>query len=180
MQTAQVKKTLKPEEHQDSLRKSLKIVVAVNLGPVHHCNFSKHLKAPKKKKTTSKALTAFTIQNWCLADFENFILKAKLKTLPNIIHWGFSFFFRRCLFAHTTSRQTHISAYVVNLWNSLDTTLNETTNSHIRKMFTDRILDQFKQRNELGHTHKAGDQEGLGRGQKYRNTQFWKICCFYY
>lgn len=52
--TRSAKKTSKPEEHQDSLRKSLKIVVAVNLGPIHHCNFSKHLKAQKNIQSINK------------------------------------------------------------------------------------------------------------------------------
>lgn len=39
----------KPEQHQDGLGEGLEVVVAVYLGSVHHCYFSKHLKAESAK-----------------------------------------------------------------------------------------------------------------------------------
>lgn len=49
-QTMQARQT--PEEHQDCLRKGLKVVVAVDLSSVHHGYFAEHLEKMKKHQQT--------------------------------------------------------------------------------------------------------------------------------
>lgn len=56
----------KPEKHQDSLRKGLEIVVAVDLGSIHHCNFSKHLKAESAKVSFKTTGTEMKLKIGCM------------------------------------------------------------------------------------------------------------------